>query len=814
MSEEILAAAMTWADSGASVLPAAGDATKRPGLSEWRRYQVERPSNNQLRDWFVRPQARGLGVVCGAVSGALEMVELERRAMDAGLLERIAELCEAAGLSALWVRIVKGYAEASPSGGMHLFWRITDGPVPGNTKLARRLATADELAEGPDRYRVLIETRGEGGWVVTAPSNGTTHPSGRPWVALHGSPRTIARISRAERERIIRVLETFDDVPTAAPGAPDPQPARTAGEQMRPGDDFNDRARWEDILVGWRKLYTRGGTSYWRRPGKTDPGLSATTGRARDADRLYVFSSATEFEPEKPYTKFGAWALLHHGGDHAAAASELRKLGYGAARDDGKAAREQQEMIAALIGDAQLSRFVDGDQAIETTPETTSTAVMGEQLTEEATEQEVADWIVANYRDRLFYVGSQKRFYYWTGALWAPQDDCGLQFQVVRAGCDAVPGTRRRQKWGSHSTSMNVKCKLERHPGLRVDKHDLDPHPHLLNTPAGIVDLRTGEIGPHDPAMMCTRITRTGPDPAVRCERFERFITEIFPASQELRRFVQVLLGYCLLGLNKEQLFIIAHGLGRNGKSLLLDTIMWLLGSYADKGDSDWLMVRHNGPHTEEVAAIEGNRLMYFSEIGDRNQLDERRIKELSGGEYVASRKLYQGFESFKNTCTMVLIANELPKIGQGGNSLWRRIRAIPFAREFTEAEQDVDLPELFVQPRSATAIMNWLIDGAVSYYRDGLRTPAEVSQAGEQFRHEAAGPLADYVEDRLVLGGGQAIQTTKAALYEDYKRWCLINGQIPISQQKLARRLKDSFNLEDDRSKAARYWIGVSLGE
>jgi len=104
---------------------------------------------------------------------------------------------------------------------------------------------------------------------------------------------------------------------------------------VRPGDDFNERADWlADILgpPGWELHHEAGGTLYVTRPGKSArEGHSATIGHSKDgADRLYVFSAAAApFEMETPYTKFGAYALLNHGGDHQAAARELGRTGYG-----------------------------------------------------------------------------------------------------------------------------------------------------------------------------------------------------------------------------------------------------------------------------------------------------------------------------------------------------------------------------------------------------------------------------------------------------------------------------------------------------
>jgi AAA domain/Bifunctional DNA primase/polymerase, N-terminal len=307
-------------DAGMCVLPAARDGSKRPDVS-WQEYQHRRATREQVALWL--RDAEGFGVVCGAVSGGLEMIELEARA--AHLFPSISEAAELAGLSAAWDRISNGYFEMTPSGGVHLLFRCPDEPL-RNTKLARN-------SDG----EVLIETRGEGGWTVLAPSHGRTHSTGQPWVRLDGDATTIAVLTAEERDALHQLMRTFD----AVPDRPDQQ---TAGSSFasatvnatRPGDDYNTHAVWEDILgpLGATKSYTRDGTTHWTRPGK-ESGGSATTGHSADGvDRLYVFSTSwPPFDAETPYSKFAAYTLLSHNGDFAAAARQLSADGYGTDRD-------------------------------------------------------------------------------------------------------------------------------------------------------------------------------------------------------------------------------------------------------------------------------------------------------------------------------------------------------------------------------------------------------------------------------------------------------------------------------------------------
>lgn len=335
-------AALAWHEAGCCVLPARLDGSKAAALPEWKSYQATRPTTEQIKQWFGTGHP-GMGIVCGQASGNLEMLELEGRAVAEGQLQQLIDLLTATGLDKLWQQATTGgYVEWTPGGGMHVLYRVDGAPVPGNTKLAQRPARPDEYTDDerriaatrPDKAftRVLAETRGEGGWVVVAPSSGPTHPTGRAWTAVYGSPATIPTITAGQREQLLRIVRCLDRTPAAPEPVSPPRPALPRdADTLSPGDDFEAKTTWADLLRphGWTLAYTQGRTSYWRRPGKTTPGISATTGHAGDRDRLYVFSSSTPFDPERPYTMFGAYAVLEHNGDHAAAARALRAAGYG-----------------------------------------------------------------------------------------------------------------------------------------------------------------------------------------------------------------------------------------------------------------------------------------------------------------------------------------------------------------------------------------------------------------------------------------------------------------------------------------------------
>lgn len=322
----VLGAARAYAAGGLAVVPVPPDGSKRPRLP-WRRYQRRPPADAQLAAWFGCGR-NGPAALCGRVSGGLEVVDFD----DAGLFDPWCALvgAHAAGLPAR-LPVVR-----SPGPGYHVYLRCPEQTA-GNQKLAQ--------APGPNgRPVALIETRGEGGLVLTPACPPACHPGRRPYLLLWGDLADVPVVSPEERGVLLDAARSFNRyvpprrVVAGLPGASRPiRPLRGAGTQVgetgrRPGDRYNGTAAWPAVLErhGWECVRVDAqGVGHWRRPGKADPGWSATTDYA-GAGLLYVFSSnAAPFEPGRAYTKFAARALLDFGGDFRAAARALATDGAG-----------------------------------------------------------------------------------------------------------------------------------------------------------------------------------------------------------------------------------------------------------------------------------------------------------------------------------------------------------------------------------------------------------------------------------------------------------------------------------------------------
>lgn len=296
--------------------PAVGNGSKRPWTADGT-WGVERLTAATLKTLY--PGRVSLGIETG--HGGIEAMDFDDRAT----YDDVRRAAEDAGLTPLLDRIEHGYCDDTPGGGVRWLYRC---PQPdGNLKLARRPIPATERTDAHEKVKALIETRGTGGFAIVAPSNGATHPSGRPYVRRSGSFATIATITTDERIALFDLLRSFDELPK--PDEHHAPRASASAPGARPGDDFCARATWASVLEphGWRPGLRRGEVQHWTRPGKKF-GTSATT-NANGADLFYVFSSSTEFEAERGYNKFSVYAILEHAADFASAARALGAKGYG-----------------------------------------------------------------------------------------------------------------------------------------------------------------------------------------------------------------------------------------------------------------------------------------------------------------------------------------------------------------------------------------------------------------------------------------------------------------------------------------------------
>jgi len=830
----LLETAIAFHQYGVTVLPVKADGTKAPGLQTWKQYQATPPSIEDIVGWWTNGTTDGVGILTGATSGNLEMVEFEGRAVAEGILADIDRLADDNGLTELIGRIIDGYCETTPSGGIHLLYRISDGVALRNTKLARRPATPDELAAKPaEKVKVLAETRGEGGFVVVAPSAGRTHPTGKAWTLTTGGPDTIANITTDERDMLWALIRMVDTEPPRD-GQDDTGPivgGATSG--LRPGDDYNQRADWHDILTphGWTRGWRMGSGYAWRRPGKDTPGISATTGQSTDGqDRLYVFTSSTTLPTEVPLSKFWVHAHYQHGGDLSAAARALRAEGYGDEptqpvtyhdpRDpfadapshplDGvntAAAQAIGERMSAAI-DTVLEQAGIDPRTIDPSPTAPSIGTLAK------SEDGHSQALIAEYGHLIRYCHEQGRWYTWTGWKWEPQSaGGGIVREFAKAVARQYPDgdgwlTHKKKSLSNGGITACLALTATDHR-IVVSIDDLDAHPWELNTPAGIIDLVTGQLGPARPDRLHTQTTAIAPDFHADITPWLAFLNTTFQGDQSMIDFIQRLLGYGLVGAVREAILPVFYGEGANGKTVLLETVQEILGDYATVAPQKFLVQGPN-QHATEVAALAGKRFVIASETNEGERFDEAKVKILTGGDRIKARFMRQDEFTFRPSHLLVMMTNHRPEVDSGGTSFWRRLREVPFDNQIPEGKRDYGLRERLVA-ENGPAIMAWLARGAALYAHSGLAEPAGVKRATRTYE-EASDSVARFADDCLLIGGGELVKVKTTVLRETYEQWCREEGAKAVSAKSLTQSLMKRYGVGKSRDMAARFYTNVSL--
>ena len=347
---------------------------------------------------------------------------------------------------------------------------------------------------------------------------------------------------------------------------------------------------------------------------------------------------------------------------------------------------------------------------------------------------------------------------------------------------------------------------------LWAEPEEFDRDPWLLNCENGTVDLRTGELRPHNPGDKITKLcpTRYIPGLGIEGGRFDEFLRDVFRNDAGLIDWVQVALGYSITGGVWEQKLFLCIGPGANGKSTLLNLVREVLGpEYSGGAPADLFVMDRADTHPTVLADLCGKRFVTSAEIGDGRRLHEERLKALTGGEAVKARRMRQDYWEFKPTFKLWAMANQYPVVRDFSYGFWRRIIVIPFDATIPE-EKRIRGYHKVLAAEEGELVLAWLVEGAVRYCRETLPPlPERIKRATAEFRAEQD-PIHDWVEERCVWE--QDVFTSSKDLYADYQQWCEANGLSPIPADAFGRRLKDHGFKPHRTGTRGRGWIGVRL--
>ncbi len=347
----------------------------------------------------------------------------------------------------------------------------------------------------------------------------------------------------------------------------------------------------------------------------------------------------------------------------------------------------------------------------------------------------------------------------------------------------ALAFARRSLNRGSLDAALAVARSL---PGVAVSPGDFDRDHWLLNLENGTLDLHSGELRSHDPEDMIRRLAPVAWSEMGACPRFDAFLRRVLP-SPEVREFVQRFAGLTLSGDTSAHGMVFLHGTGRNGKSTLVETLKAILGDYAVPFRTDALMKGRGSDAAvlSELAGLQGVRMTASIETEEGVGLNESMIKGLTGGEELVAKFMHQNTFRFRPEFKMWMSGNHKPTIRGDDDGIWERVMLVPFEVQIPAEERDRDLPGKLLE--EAPGILLWALDGLDDFLSDGLRPPAEVRAATDEYRSESD-VFGQFLDERTEVGPQHC--ATAQSLLQAYNAWATSRGFRETNSVTLGRKL------------------------
>ena len=415
----------------------------------------------------------------------------------------------------------------------------------------------------------------------------------------------------------------------------------------------------------------------------------------------------------------------------------------------------------------------------------------------ENSDQWLARKIVERQRHVLRFVPQRGCWLVWERGKW--QIDAELLAEdIVKRSLNTIAndvlrrgatGKEKRdaQQWaiafcsGGKATTVAGIVRSDR--GIAISVESLDSDQWVLNTPGGIVDLKTGALGPSDPEALCSKATAVVPEFGAACPEWRRFLHEATAEDLEVQAYLQRLAGYCLTGSTREQQLTFIWGDGGNGKSVFLNVLSGILGDYCRTATMDTFTSGSGDKHSTDVAMLQGARLITASETEVGKKWNEARIKQLTGSEPVTARYMRQDNFTFIPQGKPVFTGNHRPELRTMTRAMRRRIHLVPF--NVTPKVVDMDLGEKL--QREWPAILAWMIEGCLLWQEQGLQPPKAVLVATEEY-FAAEDAIGQWAEEWVV--DDPASNVTSSALYQSWREWAGTNGEQDSSMKRLTSAL------------------------
>lgn len=425
------------------------------------------------------------------------------------------------------------------------------------------------------------------------------------------------------------------------------------------------------------------------------------------------------------------------------------------------------------------------------------------------------------------------KWYIWRDHYWQIDDTEEITIKAIdttmmyRKATALITDEDQLESASKFATIIQSRNKLEAglliaraQPSVATKYSDWNLNSHKIAALNGVIDLRTGDMTPGDPMDFISAHMNTEYQPGAKCPLFMKFMEDVFNGDKEVIDFVHRAAGYSLTGDISEQCMFMLVGNGSNGKSTLLGILGDVAGQYAMSMPFTTFERSHQaGQQTNDLAALSnGKRMVFASEPNEGVTINESRIKSLTGGDKISARFLHQEFFEFDFTGKIWLSVNHPPRVLDDSDGFWRRVRRVDFPIKFVAADdytgdvgQRVKDPDLREKLKAEyPGILNWLVEGAIAWYRRGIKIPESVQQATQDYRDDSD-PLHAFFSELCILSPDQEVVADD--LYKTYMTFCerrqMKHFEI-MSSTKFHNRLGRQFT--KDEVKGKRVYIGIGL--
>jgi P4 family phage/plasmid primase-like protien len=432
-------------------------------------------------------------------------------------------------------------------------------------------------------------------------------------------------------------------------------------------------------------------------------------------------------------------------------------------------------------------------------------------------EDNVALLMAEGVRDQFRYVPGWGRWMWWDDNRWT-EDNKLRAFDASRRFCrfagaaaerdlELTPAQRLsvQKTYGQSSTVASVERLAKADQRLAATTEQWDADLWALNTPTGIVDLRTGRIRTPGRTDYMTKITRVGPSHE-GCPTWHRFLETSTGGDRDLIGFLQRVAGYCLTGSVRDQALFFVYGTGGNGKGTFLNTLTHILNDYASVAGIDTFTESKHDRHTTELARLRGARFVTAQEVEEGKRWAEAKIKALTGGDPITARFMRQDDFTFLPQFKLVIAGNHKPGLRNVDEAIKRRLHLIPFTITIAPQDRDQRLSEKLIG--EAGAILQWAIDGCLAWQRDGLQPPASVRAATAEYLDQQD-TLGAWLHERCRFAANVA--GSSASLYDSFRRWAERHGEYVLPQKRWVAAM-ESRGYASRRAKSGTVFDGVEV--